>query len=122
MLKRQEHLRFAPETIERMQACTASGGQWLDVVHDMQREVAIESGFRSSVGIAAAVRRMQTAHTAAPELATQSVYARENIAQDGSQQPGQALPDVPLVGLDGNNWMLKDWCGDLTVVCAGPWT
>lgn len=122
MLKRQEELRFAPGTLERMRACTASGGEWLDVVRDIQREVAMESGFTSAIGIATAVRRMQTAHTVAPELAKLSVYARANLAEDGALQPGQPLPNVALVGLDGQTSMLKDWCGDLTVVCAGSWT
>ena len=122
MLRRQEELRFAPETLERMRACTASGGEWLDVVRDLQREVAIESGFRSAVGIAAAVRHMQTAHTVAPKLAKLSVYARANLAEDGFLKPGMPLPDVALVGLDGQSKRLKDWCGDLTVVCAGSWT
>jgi len=122
MLRRQEEQRFAPRTLERMRACTASGGEWLDVVRDLQREVAIESGFRSAVGIAAAVRRMQTAHVRAPAPAELSVYARENLAQDGVLQPGQPWPDVPFVGLDGKPTRLQDWCGDLTVVCAGSWT
>ena len=122
MLRRQEELRFAEETKERMRACTACGGEWLDVVGDMQREVAIEHGFRSAVGIALAVRRMQTAHTERPELAKLSVYARANLAEYGTLQPGQALPDVPLVTLDGQPSILKDWCGELTVVCAGSWT
>lgn len=43
MLRRQEELRFAPETLERMRSCTASSGEWLDVVRDLQREVAIET-------------------------------------------------------------------------------
>mmetsp|Transcript_48877 Transcript_48877/g.90161 ORF Transcript_48877/g.90161 Transcript_48877/m.90161 type:complete len:442 (-) Transcript_48877:560-1885(-) len=122
MLRRQEELRFAPETLERMRACTAAGGQWLDVVRDMQREVAIEHGFCSAEGIAMAVRRMQTAHVTKPELAKLSVYARANLAENGTLQPGQVLPAVPLIGLDGQPSMLKDWCGDLTVVCAGSWT
>ena len=122
MLRRQEELRFAPGTLKRMEACAASGGEWLDVVLDLQREVAMESGFRSEKGIAKAVRRMQTAHTVAPDLAHLSVYARANLAKDGALQPGQALPDLALVGLDGRSSKLKDWCGDLTVVCAGSWT
>ena len=122
MLRSQEELRFAPETIARMQACTAAGGEWLDVVHDIQREVAIGHGFKSALGISAAVRRMQTAHTTAPELAKLSVYARANLAEAGALQPGQPWPNVPLVGLDGQRCTLKDWCGDLTVVCAGSWT
>ncbi|CAE7834896.1 RUB1 [Symbiodinium necroappetens] len=122
MLRRQEELRFAPETLERMRACTASGGEWLDVVRDLQREVAIESGFRSAVGISTAARRMQTAHTVAPKLAKLSVYARANLAEDGFLKPGQPLPDVALVDLDGQSKRLKDFCGDLTVVCAGSWT
>lgn len=122
LLRCQEERRFAAETLERMRACTASGGEWLDVVHDLQREVAMEHGFRSAVGIAAAVRRMQTAHVAAPDLAKLSVYARANLAEDGALQCGQPWPDVPLVGLDGRASMLREWCGDLTVVCAGSWT
>eukprot|EP00438_Fugacium_kawagutii_P010133 Skav212090 [mRNA] locus=scaffold4509:37891:38649:+ [translate_table: standard] len=116
MLRRQEKLRFAPETLERMEARTASGGEWLDVVRDMQREVALDNGFRSAVGIETAVRRMQTAHTTVPEFVKLSVYARANLAEVGTLQPGQAFPNVPLVGLDGNESMLTDWCGDLTVV------
>ena len=122
LLRSQEQRRFAPETLERMRACAATGGEWLDVVRDLQREVAIDHGFRSALGIAAAVRRMQTAHTTAPELAKLSVYARANLAENGLLQPGQLWPDVPLVGLDGQKTSLKDWCGDLTVVCAGSWT
>lgn len=122
MLRRQEELPFAPETLERMRSCTASSGEWLDVVRDLQREVAIESGFRSAAGIETAVRRMQVAHTVKPELAKLSVYARANLAEDGTLKPGDPLPDVPLVGLDGQISMLKEWCGDLTVVCAGSWT
>jgi hypothetical protein len=122
LLRCQEERRFAPEALERMRACTASGGEWLDVVRDMQRKVVMENGFRSAAGIAAAVRRMPTAHMAAPDLAKLSVYARSNLAEDGGLQPGQPWPDVPLVGLDGQASMLREWCGDLTVVCAGSWT
>mmetsp|Transcript_16856 Transcript_16856/g.39153 ORF Transcript_16856/g.39153 Transcript_16856/m.39153 type:complete len:123 (-) Transcript_16856:584-952(-) len=122
MLRRQEELRFAPETLERMKACSASAGEWLDVVRDMQREVAMEHGFRSAFGIASAARRMQTAHTSTPAFAKLSVYARANLAQSGTLEPGQPLPNVPLVGLDGKTSMLKDWCGDLTVVCSGSWS
>ena len=116
LLRSQEQRRFAPETLERMRACTATGGEWLDVVRDLQREVAIDEGFRFALGI------MQTAHTTAPELAKLSVYARANLAENGLLQTGQLWPDVPLVGLDGQRTSLKDWCGDLTVVCAGSWT
>ncbi|CAE7885345.1 TU20 [Symbiodinium microadriaticum] len=113
MLRRQEELRFAPETLERMRACTASGGEWLDVVRDLQREVAIESGFRSAVGISTAARRMQTAHTVAPKLAKLSVYARANLAEDGFLKPGQPLPDVALVDLDGQSKRLKAHATDV---------
>lgn len=122
MLQKQEARRFAPETLERMRARTLAGGEWLDVVHDIQREVALESGFKSVLGIAAAVQRMRTAHVTAPELSHISVYARANIAENGALLAGDQWPDVPLWSLDGTAGTLMSWCGALTVVCAGSWT
>jgi hypothetical protein len=105
-----------------MRACACAGGEWLDVVRDLQREVAIESGFRSAIGIATAVQRMRTAHVSAPKLSHLSVYARANIAQEGAMQPGDRVPDVPLWSLGGSATTLWDLCGPFTVVCAGSWT
>lgn len=122
MLELQERRRFMPETLERMHARTLAGGEWLDVVRDIQREVAMEFGFRSVTGIATAVQRMRTAHTASPELARLSVYARANLAEDGTLQTGNRWPDVPLWTLEGTAIALSACCGDLTVVCAGSWT
>lgn len=122
MLQEQEARRFAPETLARMRACTLAGGEWLDVVRDMQREVAMESGFRSALGIAAAVQRMRTAHATAPSLSHLSVYARANLAEDGTLQPKDLWPDVPLWSLEGAAASLRTRCGPLTVICAGSWT
>jgi len=122
MLRRQEERRFAPETLARMHACTLAGGEWLDVVRDLQREVAMESGFWSALGITAAVHRMRTAHTTTPELAHISVYARANLAEDGIMRAGDLWPDTPLWTLDSAAATLRAWCGPLTVICAGSWT
>lgn len=122
LLRRQEELRFTGATLRRFANASSCGRQWLDVVADLQREVAMEFGFMSATGIAAAVRRMQTAHVARPELAPLSVYARGNLAEEGSLQLGQVVPDVSLMTLSGQSSSLRDWCGDLTVICAGSWT
>lgn len=122
MLVLQETRRFTAETLDRMRACTLAGGEWIDVVRDMQREIALESGFKSVMGIAAAVHRMRTAHVATPELAKLSVYARANLAQDGSLRHGDPWPNVSIWTLNGTMTSLADWCGDLTVICAGSWT
>lgn len=122
MLELQEKRRFSPETIERMHAKTLAGGEWLDVVRDIQREIAIEFGFKSVIGIAAAVQRMRTAHTASPELTSLSVYARANLAENGTLRAGDQWPNVPLWTLEGKVLSLNAWCGNLTVVCAGSWT
>lgn len=121
-LQRQEELRFSNELLDRIRCCTAAGGQWLDVVRDMQREVAYEFGFRSCAGVALAVHAMRTAHVANPSLAHLSVYSRVNIAEEGSLQVGCQWPNVPVVSLDGSLSNLKDYCKPLTVVCAGSWT
>lgn len=122
MLELQERRRFLPETLERMHARTLAGGEWLDVVRDMQREIAMEFGFRSVIGIATAVQHMRTAHTAIPKLTNLSVYARANLAEDGTLQSGDQWPNVPLWTLEGDMVSLNAWCGDLTIVCAGSWT
>ena len=122
LLRRQEELRFSEATLRRFANATRCGRQWLDVVGDLQREVAMELGFRTAEGIATAVRRMQTAHVARPELAPLSVYARGNLAEEGHLQLNEAVPDVRLVTLKGESSTLSDWCGDLTVICAGSWT
>lgn len=122
MLQEQERRRFAPETLERMRARSLAGGQWLDVVNDLQREVAIHFGFSSAVGISAAVHRMRTAHVSQPHLAQVSVYARANLAEDGNLQPGQRWPNVPLWSLNKTVRRLHDWTGEMTVICAGSWT
>lgn len=122
MLRRQEERRFEPQTLERIRLCTDAGGEWLDVVRDLQREVAIECGYHSVTGIAEAVQRMRTAHVARPEMSGLSVYARANLANVGGMQVGDLWPDVPLATLDGSASSLRDWCGPLTVICAGSWT
>lgn len=122
MLQRQEERRFAPETLECMRMHTLAGGTWLDVVNDLQREIAIESGFRSSLGIATAVQRMRTAHAKSSQFGTLSVYARANLAENGSLEPGSKWPNVPLRSLDGVAACLADYCAPLTVICAGSWS
>jgi hypothetical protein len=122
MLQRQEELRFSEQVIQRMHCCTFAGGQWLDVVHDLQREVAYEFGFRSSSGISSAVHAMRTAHVSKPDLAKLSVYSRINIAEMGSLGIGCKWPDVPLINLDSAPCYLRDYCKSLTVLCAGSWT
>lgn len=122
MLREQEMRRFDPRTLERMRARSLAGGEWLDVVADLQREVAIDAGFRSVVGIAAAVHRMRTAHVDKPELAGLSVYARANLAGDGPLAVGAQWPDVPLRRLDGTKTSLRAECKELTVIAAGSWT
>lgn len=122
MLQRQEELRFSKETLDRMRCCTSAGGQWLDVVQDMQREVAYQFGFRSGCGVALAVHAMRTGHVNNPSLAHLSVYSRVNIAEIGSLQVGCKWPNVPLASLDGSLCSLKCYCNSLTVVCAGSWT
>lgn len=122
MLKVQEERRFASEMIARFEARAALGGEWIDVVADLQREVAIDCGFVSAEGISKAVHQMRVAHISDPSLAQYSVYARHNLAEDGALRDGQAWPDVRLFALDGSNSPLSVWCGKLTVICAGSWT
>lgn len=122
MLQRQEAQRFAPETLRRMEVRTAAGEEWIDVVEDLQREVAIEFGFTSALGIATAVHAMRTAHVRRPELAALSVYARCNLAEEGALAAGGACPDVPLFTLAGERRELRRWLGPTTVVAAGSWT
>lgn len=122
MLQELELRRFASDTLERMGARTLAGGEWLDVVSDIQREIAIKNGFSSVLGIGTAVHRMRTAHVSNPKLANLSVHARANLAVEGSLQPGDQWPDLPLWSLDGTPTSLQDWCGSLTVICAGSWT
>lgn len=122
MLRAEEARRFDPRTIERMRAKTLAGGEWLDVVADLQREIALAAGFRSVVGIASAVHRMRTAHVGRPDLAPLSVYGRANLAADGALAAGARCPDVPLRALDGARTSLHRETGTLTVIAAGSWT
>jgi hypothetical protein len=122
MLQEQELRRFAPETLQRMHARTLAGGDWLDVVSDIQREIAIGHGFSSTLGIGAAVQEMRIAHVSHPQLAHCSVYARANLAVEGTLQCGDQLPNLPLWSLDGVVKNSKDYCAPLTVICAGSWT
>lgn len=123
MLRDQEARRFDPRTLERMRARSLVGGEWLDVVEDLQRETAMAAGFRSVLGIAAAVHRMRTAHVDRPDLAHLSVYARANLAADGALEAGARWPDVPLRRLDSTRTSLRaEASSALTVIASGSWT
>jgi len=65
---------------------------------------------------------MRTAHVAHPELKELSVYARCNLAEDGSLKVGDEWPNVNLWTLGGKQKGLKEMAGDLTVICSGSWT
>lgn len=118
MLEREEALRWAPETLQRM----AEAREWLYVAEELQLQVVREFGYHPE-DERWAVSELRCAHVRHPELGEISVWARNNLARDGSLREGAEIPHVPLFGKEGPTTLL-DAIDPMkpTVLVCGSWS
>jgi len=126
MLQREEVLRASPEGLRRM----AAAREWLDVAEEIQREVVREFGLPEEAGLAL----LRSSTHRFPELRVLAVYARNNLARDGSLVEGDVCPDVNLLcngHASSTSWedsrlvSLHDLVAEAavaTVLCAGSYS
>lgn len=118
MLEREEELRWAQPTLLRM----AEASEWLHVAEELQQQVVCEFGYPPEQE-AWAIAELRAAHIIHPELAEISVWARNNLARNGSLQNGSDVPDVPLFAQEGAASLLEvlDPVRPTVLVC-GSWS
>jgi len=118
MLEREEELRWAPNILQKMRVSS----EWLDVAEELQLQVVREFGYHPERECWA-LAEMRGAHIRHPELAQLSVWARNNIARDGTLSEGDEVPDVTLFGYGGSTSLHQVLDDERpTVLLCGSWS
>jgi len=77
----------------------AAAREWLDVAEEIQRQVVLEFRLPEKEGL----KLLRSAVHRFPELRQIAVYARSNLARNGTLVKGDLCPDVELLRMgDGN--------------------
>ncbi|CAF1619515.1 unnamed protein product, partial [Didymodactylos carnosus] len=107
MLIREDELRRSPEIQERYAQAEISNDQsWLDVTHDLQKQIIKEFGLEDEMDDA--LNCLRCATQIYPDLKDIPLYIRNNRARDGDLHVGSIAPDTPIIKLDGSESRLFD--------------
>lgn len=108
MLQREEQLRLS-SSVQLLLNEHQENAEY--VYHALQRQVALEHGFKDLEMGVQAMRSACSLFPDEPRLRTTSLYVRHNRSRDGTLAVGQEVPDVPLYSLP---------CGSSTELVAAP--
>ena len=98
ILKRENDLRLCDETQRRFKLASVRPDGWLQVVEQLQRQVAAEFGLSEAVGLAA-MRHATQLLPDDPEVIELSLYRKFNRCVDGNLDTGDCAPDAALLPL-----------------------
>ncbi len=95
MLIRENELRLCVDTQLRFEAVREQPDGWLQVVEELQMQVAREFGLLDAVGLLA-LRGAEQLLPGDKEVISISLYRKFNRCQDGRLSVGSPAPDAPL--------------------------
>jgi hypothetical protein len=105
MLIRENELRLCPETQREYAKRQAD---YMTFTDELQARVAREFGFEPDIGvdILRCALQLYPNHT---ELAEIPLYVKYNRSRQGCLAEGDAVPDVPLLTLDGEEITIRNY-------------
>eukprot|EP00243_Klebsormidium_subtile_P011624 TRINITY_DN6681_c0_g3_i1.p1 TRINITY_DN6681_c0_g3~~TRINITY_DN6681_c0_g3_i1.p1 ORF type:complete len:222 (-),score=28.48 TRINITY_DN6681_c0_g3_i1:32-697(-) len=110
MLRREHELRRSPATQEKYaKAEEREDTDWMDVTIELQKEVVREFGMEENMD--SALLQLRTAartYPNDPDFREIPLYVKYQRSRAGHLKPGDAVPDVMLMKLDGALQRLKD--------------
>lgn len=106
MLRREDELRLS-DKVQRAYGGSDSFERFCEITEIVQRQVVAEFGFEEEAAASAAIEALRCCEALWPDHADTfqrlSHYRRFNRARRGELRAGDAVPDVPLGSLEGED-------------------
>ena len=98
----EDKIRQSKEYIDKCDKVSDVPNGWLTVTDEMQHELCRSFGFVDQISNDYACERLRTAHILFPnnEVFKQSLYVKNNKANEGTLKQGDSVPNVEIYGLN----------------------
>ena len=120
MLYRETELRLSSEVQERFRH-----GDWLEIVGELQHQIAKEHGFIEPGEQSLAVEYIRTARSKFPgeeEMCSIPIYVKYNRARQGELSEGDQVPNIALFDPESPKWIHLTEMNGIQVFLAGSYT